>query len=213
MDTSVDGGANPPQRPPSREPIVVRPPRAPLVSTLRPRPTAPAPQVPPPNESPTGPTGGGLFQNWWLYAILAVPVSSLLGLLRPMVRGGGGIWATMWSANLWADLVFIVGTVGTFWLSAVVASGKGRPSGGRFVGAAALAMGASYVTYLAGASLAQESILGQAGFVALRPSFEAAGFAEIVIQGLPGLVAMAFAGPLVGLFLPRRPAPDGTDGD
>lgn len=139
--------------------------------------------------------------------MLAVPVSSVLGLLRRMIESGPSIVWDVWGANLWADLFFVGGTLGTVWASASVAAGGSRPTAGRFIGGVALALGATYVTYLAGASLAQQSLVEQGGFFAIRPVVAARGFIEIVVAGLPGLVAMAFAGPLVGLFLPRRPAP------
>lgn len=145
----------------------------------------------------------------WVWAALAVPVSSILGLLRPILEEGLGFLGRMWTANAWADLVFAAGTVATVWLSASLAQGHGRPTGGRFTGAVLAAFAATYATYLVSAALADGSLAKGAGLFGFRPTLDASGFLKVLVAGLPGLVGMSFAGPLVGLFVSpggRRPA-------
>jgi len=158
------------------------------------------------------------FRTWWPYAILAIPVSSLLGLLIVALNEGLGALGAWWSANLWGDLVFAAGTFGAFWLSATVASAEGRPTGVRFAIAAVVGFVANYAVYLLAASLSFES----SGFLSLHlasssPTEGPAVRAITVLRyGLAGIVGMSFAGPLVGLFLPRaasKPAAPAATGE
>src|SRR5688572_4821052 len=46
-----------------------------------------------------------------LLLIAFVPISSLLGLARPMKEVGGRVFIDVWVANFWGDLVFTAGTI------------------------------------------------------------------------------------------------------
>jgi hypothetical protein len=54
-----------------------------------------------------------------LLLLALVPVSSVLGLARPMVQlDGWGLFVDVWKANLWGDLAFTAGTVLAGWAAA-----------------------------------------------------------------------------------------------
>lgn len=194
-------------------PRVDRPPQAPG-APVRPVPPPAPPRAPSLVASPqarpwTGAAPAHVHSNpwrtWWPYAILAIPISSLLGLLIVILNVGLGTVGAWWSANLWGDLVFAAGTFGAFWLSSTLASAEGRPTGVRFAIAVVVGFVAHYAVYLLAASLSFES----SGFLSVHLATSSAteGLGERAINllryGLAGIVGMAFAGALVGLFLPR----------
>jgi hypothetical protein len=55
-------------------------------------------------------------QQTMLLCLALVPLSSLLGLSRPMWElNGWTTFAAVWKSNLWGDLVFTAGTAGAAW--------------------------------------------------------------------------------------------------
>ncbi len=57
-------------------------------------------------------TSVGIKLWHWLLASGLVPASSVLGLLRPMIEVTPQVFPHIWTANVWGDLVFTLGTIG-----------------------------------------------------------------------------------------------------
>jgi hypothetical protein len=187
---------------PGRTAVVKPPRREPLIQDRYEAVIEPRDEAPPPMEA----TRWTLLRAWGPYAALAIPVSSLLGLMRAMLAEGAHIWLAVWAANFWADLLFAVGTAGAVLATAYVAYTSRTAM--RFVSAVVLGFLLHAFLYMASFGLASTAgplVRDFASFHLADADLSDAG--EIVWYGLPGLVTMAFAGPLLGLYLPRSEAP------
>ncbi|MFO1532214.1 MAG: hypothetical protein ABR562_00725 [Thermoplasmatota archaeon] len=181
-------------------------PRPPLVPAAPPA-ARPAPRTPPAATVTPAPTPAATPapKPWWPWALAAVPVSSILGLARLMLRDGASVFGKVWGANLWADLLFVGGTVGAFLASAAIANRKGRPTGTSFAAGVGAGFVLHYATYLVAAFLS-----GAPSRLSLAGHYDGGGFWNVFVTGLIGLAGMAFAGPLLALFMPR-PAAEPTE--
>lgn len=159
--------------------------------------------------------------RWLGIALLLafVPISSVLGLARPMVDdevdGGWGLFADVWEANFWGDLVFTLGTIGAglavAWLvMTALRSDKQVPL-------ALLAVAASFVlhwaVYAFSWSFTGATDDGDAFFAwHFEMLYDDSGWEHGSAWGFtwtwgwPGLVFAAIAGPLGAWLVARRAA-------
>lgn len=165
----------------------------------------PGPPVATPStpEASTRPFALDALARWWPFLLIAIPLSSLLGLVRFMTSRGAGFFVSVWGANLWADLLFVLGTVGAVWVSAYLAAAKGKPQLGRLVAAVAVAFVLHFLIYAASWGLAGNPGLGS-DVPFLGIGFTAPTAADL-LAAAPGLAGMSFYGPIIGLFVPPRP--------
>lgn len=132
--------------------------------------------------------------------VLAVPVSSFFGLLRPSVEFGAG-WIGVWSLNLWADVVFTLGTMLAVYLTAVLMR-RARavaPPLEVFAVGALLSFLLHWGVYVLSWSFAVSLDGEPHGFLAwgVAAGFLVSGWPFILRFGLPGLVVMALLVPAV----------------
>lgn len=145
----------------------------------------------------------------WILLAITVPLSSLLGLLRAMLRMDASIFASVWKANLWGDIVFVAGTLAA---GQVVAAGARRwvPRWGlRGLGlSTACALLLTWATYALAWSCTALSFDDHTAhpFAAFAFQWSAgAGNAAIFTWqwGWPGILAMALLSPALALWTQR----------
>ncbi len=150
--------------------------------------------------------------------LVLVPISSLLGLLRPVVDDeldqDWGLFGDVWQANFWGDLVFTVGTIASGLLAGWLAvRGSRGPGAWRDL---ALAIAASFLAHWLVYAFAWSftiTLLDEA------PRFWGAGFRMfydeplvdsetawgfVMEWGWPGLVFAAVSCPAAAWFLAGR---------
>lgn len=135
-----------------------------------------------------------------LALVAAVPASSVLGLALAMLNGGVQVFGAVWSANLWGDLLFVGGTVGSLrlvehFVAQWPTGRKGRI--GRVVVAVALSLGLHAFVYGFAAWQTLAAMDGDDGFLAFNgrlADLPLAGYVAL-IWGWVGLAAMALLTP------------------
>jgi hypothetical protein len=147
-----------------------------------------------------------------LFGVLAVPVSSALGLLHPMMELGGEVFLEVWSANLWGSLLFTIGTFGSFLLVVVFvfALWQNLQPGMQWLGVIAaipVALFSSWAVYALSWGLTGVSYDDSMyGFLVFSPDWgESWGF--VWEWGLVGIFVMALLKPVVAATLVHSEAP------
>ena len=146
-----------------------------------------------------------------LLALLFIPLSSLLGLSRPMVDMGGGLFMEVWAANLWGSLLFAAGTAGTFLLVWAICSWaarnlQDRAQMGVVLALVPLALFATWAVYATSWSFTGVSLDDSAfGFLYFASVWD--GNWNFVWEwGLPGILAMAVSMPAAATLVAKSPA-------
>jgi hypothetical protein len=152
-------------------------------------------------------------------AIAFVPVSSVLGLLRPMLEHGGDWFGKVWGANLFGDIVFTLGTVaavlGTAGIMRRVAMVSAGSAPWTTLG---VGVAASFILHWAVYAFAWSFTFGSIADSAAHPfldfTFSMAGtqgnaWVFTFQQGWIGLLFAALAAPLATWWVSRMPG-DGS---
>jgi hypothetical protein len=146
----------------------------------------------------------------WVGMVLLVayvPVSSLLGLMKPMGDIGGQVFGDVWEANLWGDLTFTFGSMGTALLVALYVRLAWQTADARrvlVVLAVPLAFGATWLVYFLSWSMSGPAGDGQ--FFHWAAQFEADVWEVVWDWGKAGIWAGAFLVPLIAwlyVFIPE----------
>src|ERR1051326_1206382 len=148
----------------------------------------------------------------WILLALTVPLSSLLGLMRAMLRMDGSIFADVWKANLWGDAVFVAGTLATGALVArALRAWVGRWGALGLGLSAACALLLTWATYALAWSCTALSFSDHADHPFAAFAFQwSAGDGDAAIftwqWGWPGILAMAVVAPALAHVAMRPPA-------
>jgi hypothetical protein len=146
-----------------------------------------------------------------LLLALAVPASSLLGLLRPMLEEGNlRVFGQVWAANAWGDLVFTAGTIAASWVVARwIARTPEDRRGDRLAFAAIGAFVLHWAVYAVAWTLTGWAYSGH-GFWGVHLGGFPDAWMFTLQWGWPGLAAMAIAGPGVTWAVLRHGKTGGT---
>jgi hypothetical protein len=146
-----------------------------------------------------------------LVLVLTVPVSSLLGLARPMSKVGAQVFGDVWTANLWGDLIFTGGTLAAGWAAARLVQ-RLRPSGPSLAAVAAVPV--AFLLHWAVYACAWTFTGANDGFLDPSPHGFGRAWAFTFEWGWIGLLAMAAMGPALawsqGKAERQAPAPAAT---
>lgn len=160
-----------------------------------------------------------------LFVVAAVFASSFLGLLRPMMAGtgfNGSLFGQVWRANVWGDLVFVVGTVIAIFLTlrfwpqaAPVRRGFDTSRLLSVIGVGVIAFVLMWLVYALSWGFTMQSFLNpnrytfgtlQFQFSHANPQNDGNALGFTLQQGWVGLVAAGITPIVAGLWMMLRPA-------